>query len=42
VVRRSRWIDGSVHLWSARQKTTGAGEGQSGLRFDLALERRPK
>jgi hypothetical protein len=33
---RSRWIDGSTHLWIARRKGAGAGEGTSGLRFDLA------
>jgi hypothetical protein len=40
-VRRARWIDGSVHLWCSRRKTTGAGEGQSGLRFDQAIVRPP-
>lgn len=38
IVRRTRWIDGSTHLWIARRKRTGGGEGSSGLRFDL-LER---
>lgn len=37
VVRRSRWIDGSTHLWIARRKKSGAGEGSSGLRFDIAV-----
>ncbi|MBN1491801.1 MAG: hypothetical protein JXA69_17950 [Phycisphaerae bacterium] len=37
VVRRSRWLDGSTHLWIARKKTAGAGEGSSGLRFDMAI-----
>lgn len=36
VVCRSRWTDGSTHLWIARPKTVGAGEASSGLRFDLA------
>jgi hypothetical protein len=36
VVFRSRWIDGSTHLWIARRRSAGAGEGSSGLRFDLA------
>lgn len=29
-----RWTDGSSHLWIGRQKSTGRGEGASGLRFD--------
>jgi hypothetical protein len=33
---RSRWIDGSTHLWIARRKVSGRGEGSSGLRFDLS------
>jgi hypothetical protein len=37
VVYRSRWIDGSTHVWIARRKLVGAGETQSGLRFDAAL-----
>ena len=37
---RSRWIDGSTHLWIARRKTAGAGEGSSGLRYDLAAPNR--
>jgi hypothetical protein len=36
-VVRSRWIDGSTHLWIARRKSVGVGEGSSGLRFDLAV-----
>jgi hypothetical protein len=36
VVCRSRWTDGSTHIWISRRKTVGAGEGASGLRFDLA------
>ena len=36
-VVRSRWIDGSTHLWVARHKSVGTGEGSSGLRFDLAV-----
>jgi len=39
VVCRSRWIDGSTHLWIARRKTAGAGEGSSGLKYDLAKGR---
>ena len=37
VTTRSRWLDGSTHLWIARRKTSGRGEGSSGLRFDLAI-----
>jgi len=37
VACRTRWTDGSTHLWIARRKGTGAGEGSSGLRFDLAV-----
>jgi hypothetical protein len=39
-VRFTRWIDGSAHLWIARQRSVGTGEGWSGLRFDLAQPRR--
>ena len=31
----ARWIDGSTHLWIARRKQPGRGEGSSGLRFDI-------
>ena len=31
----ARWVDGSTFLWLARRKGAGAGEGSSGLRFDL-------
>jgi len=34
-----RWIDGSTHLWIGRQRTTGRGEGSSGLQFDLIVPR---
>jgi hypothetical protein len=30
----ARWHDGSRHVWQARHKRTGRGEGSSGLRFD--------
>jgi hypothetical protein len=36
LVRCTRWTDGSTHLWIARQKRAGGGEGSSGLRFDIA------
>lgn len=29
-----RWHDGSTHLWLARRKLPGRGEGSSGLRYD--------
>lgn len=32
--RHARWHDGSRHLWQARRRATGRGEGSSGLRFD--------
>ena len=41
-VERCRWIDGSTHIWIARSRRPGAGEGSSGLRFDLALEARQR
>jgi hypothetical protein len=36
-VKRSRWVDGSTHLWVSRRRVLGAGEAQSGLRFDVTL-----
>ena len=36
----SRWIDGSTFLWLGRRKTTGRGEGSSGLRFDVIDDRK--
>lgn len=35
-VVRSRWIDGSTHVWFLRTRQVGVGEGPSGLRFDVA------
>jgi hypothetical protein len=32
---RSRWSLGATHLWVARRKLAGRGEGSSGLRYDL-------
>jgi hypothetical protein len=32
---RTRWIDGSTHLWVSRLVNTGAGEGSVGLQFDV-------
>lgn len=37
VIVRSRWTDGSTHLWVIRRRAIGRGEGSSGLSFDLAL-----
>ena len=37
VVSRSRWVNGSSHLWVARGRRTGSAETQSSLAFDLAL-----
>jgi hypothetical protein len=31
----ARWHDGSIHRWIGRRKTSGGGEGSSGLRFDV-------
>jgi hypothetical protein len=39
VVYRSRWVDGSTHLWVQRRRKQGAGESQSGLQFDQALSK---
>ena len=36
IIARSRWHDGSTHLWIGRRKTSGLGEGSSALKFDLA------
>jgi hypothetical protein len=36
-IMRCRWTDGSTHLWIARHKSIGRGEGSSGLSFDLAI-----
>jgi len=37
-VCRSRWTDGSTHLWIARRKMAGLGEASSGLLFDGVQE----
>jgi hypothetical protein len=37
VVYRTRWCDGSTHLWVQRRRKIGAGESQSALQFDQAL-----
>lgn len=36
--QHARWHDGSRHLWRARHKLTGHGEGDSGLRFDAVQD----
>lgn len=36
---RTRWYNGKTALWVGRQKTTGKGEGYSGLAFDNILTR---
>lgn len=33
--QHARWHDGTVHSWTGRRKSTGHGEGSSGLRFDV-------
>jgi hypothetical protein len=33
---RTRWVDGSTHLWTARRRRVGMGEASSGLRYDVA------
>jgi hypothetical protein len=42
VVIRSRWVDGSTHLWITRRRTVGSGEGSSGLTFDQAVPVGPR
>jgi hypothetical protein len=37
--QRTRWSDGSIHLWLGRRASTGRGEGSSGLVFDQIRER---
>jgi hypothetical protein len=41
LVRWSRGPDGQTHVWVSRKRGVGAGEGWSGLRFDLAHEQVP-
>jgi len=33
---RTRWIDGTTHVWTSRRRRAGMGEGSSGLRYDIA------
>jgi hypothetical protein len=37
--QRTRWNDGKVFVWFGARKTTGKGEGSSGLAFDRILAR---
>lgn len=37
VIFRTRWSDGSTHIWAQRRRIASAGESQAGLRFDQAL-----
>lgn len=39
MVNRSRWTDGSTHVWIARRKTFEGREERSGLLFDVAVDR---
>jgi hypothetical protein len=39
--RRTRWTDGSTHVWIARQVLPGRGPGASGLAFDLIKSMTP-
>ena len=34
-----RWIEGSTHVWIARSRKFGVGQGSSGSRFDVAEDR---
>src|SRR5262245_23731485 len=34
----SRWTNGATHLWWARRRSAGGGEGSSGLRFDVGID----
>jgi hypothetical protein len=37
LVYRTRWLDGSCHVWMGRRRLAGTGEANSELRFDSAL-----
>jgi hypothetical protein len=34
--QRVRWTDGKTYVWRGRKVLTGRGEGNSGLKFDVA------
>jgi hypothetical protein len=38
IVRRARGADGAVHVWVARTRGIGTGEGDAGLRYDRGVE----
>lgn len=40
--QRTRWLGGKVLVWFGVTKTTGRGEGYSGLKFDRLVETQPK
>jgi hypothetical protein len=39
--RRTRWTDGSTHVWMARRVLPGHGPGASGLAFDVVIPTTP-
>jgi hypothetical protein len=41
VLVRSRWVDGSTHLWISRRTAMGGGEASSGLAFDQSVPPSP-
>jgi hypothetical protein len=40
--QRTRWLGGKVLVWLGVTKTTGRGEGYSGLKFDRLVETEPR
>ncbi len=40
--QRTRWSNGKVFVWFGVRKTTGRGEGSSGLGFDRIVSRKPE
>ncbi|GAA0937717.1 hypothetical protein [Virgisporangium aurantiacum] len=40
-VQVARWVDGGIHVWTARSTLPGRGEGHSGVRFDDVLPEQP-
>jgi hypothetical protein len=40
--RRTRWTDGSTHVWIARRVLPGHGPGESGLAFDIVVPTKPQ
>jgi hypothetical protein len=41
IVYRTRWLDGTNHLWVQRRRAIGAGESQSDLNFDQSQPQTP-